>query len=42
LASSASRRAGVDLDRMGHHQIETIALRTLSGLGLLVLTALVA
>jgi multiple sugar transport system permease protein len=33
---------GIDLDRMGRHQIETIALRTLKGLGLVVFTVLVA
>jgi multiple sugar transport system permease protein len=33
---------GVDLDRMGRHQIETIALRTLNGLGVILFTVLVA
>jgi multiple sugar transport system permease protein len=33
---------GVDLDRMGRHQVETILLRALSGLGLLAFTVLVA
>jgi multiple sugar transport system permease protein len=33
---------GVDLDRMGRHQVETIALRTLSGVGIVVFTVLVA
>lgn len=32
---------GVDRARMGRHQVETIALRTLNGLGLLVFTVLV-
>jgi multiple sugar transport system permease protein len=33
---------GIDLARMGRHQVETIALRTLKGLGLVVFTVLVA
>jgi multiple sugar transport system permease protein len=33
---------GIDLGRMGRHQVETIVLRTLNGLGLVVFTVLVA
>jgi multiple sugar transport system permease protein len=33
---------GIDLERIGRHQVETIALRTLKGLGLVVFTVLVA
>jgi multiple sugar transport system permease protein len=33
---------GIDLERMGRHQIETIALRTLNGIGIVTFTVLVA